>query len=96
MFIATKWAAEAEVANVDGMSLDAAPVEPGMFAGRAHHGAVGLLVPHRLQADEAGGVLLRSRLHCLLWAVLPAEGPGEQRKGMGEVRSAGSFFWWWR
>ena len=75
----------------NGSYLDAAPVEPGVFARRAHHGAVGLSVPHEVQADEAGGVLLRSRLHCLLRAVLPAEGPGGKRKGMGEVRPAGSF-----
>ena len=75
----------------NGSYLDAALVEPGVFARWAHHGAVGLSLLHMVQADEAGGVLLRSRLHCLLWAVLPAEGPGGKRKGMGEVRSAGSF-----
>ena len=60
----------------NGSYLDTAPVEPGVFAGRAHHGAVGLSVLHRLQADDAGGVILWSCLHLLLWAVLPAEGAG--------------------
>jgi len=76
----------------NGSYLDADPVEPGVLARWAHQGAVGPSVPHQqLQADEAGGVVLQCCLHCLLWAVLPAEGPEGKRKGMGEVGSAGAF-----
>ena len=78
-------AAEAD-ASVDSLLLDAAPVEPGVLACWAHHGAVGLFVLHEVQADDAGAVLLWSGLHCLLWAVLPAEGPGGKMEGMGEGR----------
>ena len=53
-------------------------MEPGVFAGGAHHGVVGLSVLHRLQADETFGVVLRSCLHLLLWAVLPAGAGGEE------------------
>jgi len=52
---------------------------------------VGLSVPHQLEADEADGGVVWSCLHCLLWAVLPAEAPGGKRKGVGEVGSTGAF-----
>lgn len=89
-------ALEAENACTHSLSLDAAPVEPGVTAGWAHHGVVGLAVPHRVHADDADGVLLRSCLHCLLRAVLPAEGPVLPKelgdafslRGAGEMEAA--------
>ena len=65
----------------EGSYLDAGPVEPGVLAGWAHHGAVRPAVPHGLHADDAGRVLRRRCLHCLLRAVLPAEGPGGRWEG---------------
>lgn len=62
-----------------------------MLAHRAHHGAIGLPILHRVEAEEAGCVLLWSRLHFLLQVVLPAEATWGKREGMSEVRSAGSF-----
>ena len=62
----------------EGSYPDAAPVEPGLFAHRAHHGVVGRAVPHGLQADDADGVLRWSCLRCLPRAMLPAEGPGQE------------------
>ena len=65
----------------EGSYLDAAPVEPGLYAHWAHHGVVGLFVPHGLQADDAGCFSLWICLHYLLRAVLTAEGPGGRWKG---------------
>jgi len=70
----------------EGSYPDAAPVEPGLFARRAHHGVVGRAVPHGLQADDAESVVRWSCLRCLPRAMLTAEGPGQEdrRGGQGE------------
>lgn len=81
-------------ARVQSQSLDAVPVEAGVLARGAPHGFVGDFVLHGVQADAAGVVLAGTWLQCLLWAVLPTEGPvrkvGEMGKGRGEG-SAESF-----
>jgi len=65
----------------EGSYLEAGPVEPGVVAGWAHHGAVRPAVTHRLHADDAGRVLRWRCLHWLVWEVLPAEGPGGRWEG---------------
>ena len=85
ILVSAMQAAEAD-ASVDSLLLDAAPVEPGVLACWARHGVVGLLVLHGAQADDAGAVLPCLSLQGLLWAVLPAEGPGGEMEGTGEVR----------
>jgi len=76
---------------VEGFYLDAGPVEPCMFAGWTHHGAVRLFVSHGIHADDANGVLLWSCLHCLLRTVLLAEGTrdGQDEKSCEEGRGMG-------
>lgn len=57
--------------------LDAASVEPGVLARRAHQGAVGGFPRHGLQADDADGFrLLLPPSHSLHRPVGPAEGSG--------------------
>lgn len=79
-------------ARVQSQSLDAAPVEAGVLAREAPHGFVGDFVLHGVQADAAGVVLAGTWLQCLLWAVLPTEGPVRKwerwaREGGKEVQS---------
>lgn len=74
------------VASVQSQSLDALSVEAGVLACRAPHGFVGDFVFHGVQADAAGVILAWTCLHCLLWAVLPAEGPVRKMEEMGEGR----------
>lgn len=84
-------ASEAD-ASMQSQSLDALPVEAGVLACRAPHGFIGDSVFHSVQADAAGVVLAWTCLHCLLWAVLPAEGPvceEDGRDGRGKVGSEG-------
>lgn len=66
--------------------LDAAPMEPGLPAVGAHHSLVGQLLLHVLQANDAGGLAVLARLHCLCWPVLLAEGPGWETEEVGKVR----------
>lgn len=77
-------------ARVQSQSLDAVPVEAGVLAHGTPHGFVGDCVFHGVQADAAGVVLAGTWLQCLLWAMLPAEGPVRKVGEMGEARGEGS------
>lgn len=63
-------------------------MEPGVLARWAHHGAVGLGVVQQLGAEQALGAGLWVAVHCLLWAVVRAEGSAGKSKGLGEVCGA--------